>query len=128
MKKQELIDTEIENLTLDLIKHGTTFDLDYLEMVYDDELVFVQMTRDKKIVRFGKKDNMDFFRNLKYSGSEPLNDYSEFHYADNDGKKGFVILTRKMKKGGEEDEFLFNIYWEKKNGNWKIIRESVLQK
>jgi len=71
---------------------------------------------------------MDFFRQLKNSNAEALNNYTEFHYADNDGNKGFVILTRKMKQLQTEQEFLFNIYWEKINDDWKIVREVVYVK
>lgn len=68
---------------------------------------------------------MAFFRNLKENNAEPLNTYAEFHYVDNDGENGFVILTRKMQQLEKEQEFLFNIYWKKKNNQWKIIREVV---
>lgn len=68
---------------------------------------------------------MDFFKTLKSSKAKPLNNYVEFHYADNDGENGFIVLTRKMKQMKEEEEFLFNIYWKKINGEWKIIRETV---
>lgn len=128
MTGTQILDSEILKITRELINKGTRYDLEYLNKTYDDELIFVRMNREGEVIKMSKKDNLEFFGYLKDSGAEPLNDYSEFHYADNDGKNGFVMLTRRMKQGAEEEEFLFNIYWEKKHGSWKIIRESVFQK
>lgn len=43
-----------------------------------------------------KDDNISLFRSLKESGAEPLSKEAEFHYADSDGEKGFIVLTRKV--------------------------------
>lgn len=74
-----------------------------------------------------KADNMAFFKSVKESNATPLNNYAEFHYADNDGEDGFIILIRRMKQLGDtsEQEFTFNIQWKKKNGHWRIIKETV---
>lgn len=56
---------------------------------------------------------MAFFKSLKEKNAKPLNNYAEFHYADNDGENGFIILTRRMKQLETEREFTFNIQWEK---------------
>ncbi len=122
------IDSEIKNLTQELINNGTKYDLEYLENIYDDDLKFVRIDKENNIQVLTKKDNIDFFTELKNSGAEPLNNYAEFHYADNDGENGFIVLTRKMKQMEKEQEFLFNNYWRKINGKWKIIRETVFVK
>ncbi len=119
------MDSEIKNLTQKLIDNGTKYDLEFLENIYHDDLKFVRIDNENNIQVLTKKDNMDFFTDLKNSGAKPLNNYVEFHYADNDGENGFVVLTRKMKQMEEEQEFLFNIYWKKIDGEWKIIRETV---
>ena len=122
------IDPEIKELTQGLIDNGTIFNLEYLDRIYDDNLKYIRVDKDNNILVLTKQDNMEFFESLKNSGAEPLSKYAEFHYADNDGKRGYIILTRKMKRQGVEQEFLFNIYWEKIDGEWRIIRETVFLK
>lgn len=119
------IDAEIKNLTQELIDHGTKYDLEFLDNVYHNDLKFVRIDKENNIQVLTKKDNMDFFTHLKSTGAKPLNNYAEFHYADNDGENGFIVLTRKMKQMEEEQEFLFNIYWKKIDGEWKVIHEAV---
>ncbi|MDO4782856.1 MAG: hypothetical protein Q4A09_06535 [Capnocytophaga felis] len=119
------IDTEIRDLTQSLIDNGTKYNLEFLDDIYDENLKFIRIDKENNIDVLTKKDNMEFFKHLKESGALPLNDYVEFHYADKVGNRGFIILTRKMKQLNEEQEFLFNIYWHKIKGNWKIVREVV---
>lgn len=122
---QNMIDKEIKDLTQKLIDNGTKYDLDFLNNIYDENLKFVRIDQENNIQVLTKADNMAFFKSLKESNAKPLNNYAEFHYADNDGGNGFIVLTRKMKQLDVEQEFLFNIYWKKQNGSWKIVREVV---
>lgn len=124
----KIIDVEIKNLTQELIDKGTNYDLDFLDKVYHESLKFIRIDEKNNIEVLTKKDNMDFFTHLKNSGASPLNNYVEFHYADNDGRNGFIVLTRKMKQLDREQEFLFTIYWQKIEEEWKIIRETVVIK
>jgi hypothetical protein len=128
LKTTNMIDNEIKNLTQELIDNGTTYNLEFLENIYDDNLKFLRIDKNNNVQLLTKEDNLKFFKSLKESGAEPLNNYAEFHYADNDGKNGFIVLTRKMKQRDKEEEFLFNIYWKKKKNSWKIVRESVIIK
>ena len=127
-KEATSLDPVIKQLTQELIDNGTIYNLEYLDKVYDDNLKYIRIDPKGNITLVSKQDNMEFFKGLKESGAKPLSKYAEFHYADNDGKRGFIILTRKMERMGKEQEFLFNIYWEKINGDWKIIREAVYLK
>lgn len=120
-----MLNTEILNLTQELIRRGTTYDLEFLDHIYDEDLKFLRIDQENSIEVLSKSDNMQFFRTLKASDAAPLNDHAAFHYADMHGDEGFIILTRKMKQLDKEQEFLFNIYWKKKNGTWKIVREVV---
>lgn len=117
---EKKIDPKIKELTQELIDKGTTYDLLFLDNVYHDELKFLRIDQKNNVQLLTKKDNMDFFTSLKNSGAVPLNNYVEFHYADNDGENGFAILTRKMKQIEEEQEFLFNIDWKKIKDNGKL--------
>lgn len=122
---QNMIDKEIKDLTQSLIDNGTKYDLNFLNNIYDENLKFIRIENENNIQVLTKADNMAFFKSLKESNAKPLNNYTEFHYADNDGENGFIVLTRKMKQLDTEQEFLFNIYWKKENRRWKIIREVV---
>ncbi|MGO1596080.1 MAG: hypothetical protein ACTHZ1_00195 [Sphingobacterium sp.] len=119
------IDKEIKDLTQSLIDNGTAYNLEFLNNIYDEDLKFIRIDKENNIQILSKGDNMTFFKKLKASNAKPLNNYAEFHYADNDGENGFIVLTRKMKQMETEQEFLFNIYWKKTNGEWKIVREMV---
>ncbi len=96
--QEDKIDKEIKNLTQQLIDNGTKYNLEFLNNIYHDDLKFVRIDKDNSIQVLTKKDNMDFFTDLKNSGAKPLNNYAEFHYADNDGENGFIVLTRKMQQ------------------------------
>jgi hypothetical protein len=128
LKTINMIDNEIKNLTQELIDNGTTYNLEFLENIYDDNLKFLRIDKNNNVQLLTKEDNLKFFKSLKESGAKPLNNSAEFHYADNDGKNGFIVLTRKMMQRDKEEEFLFNIYWEKKKNSWRIVRESVIIK
>lgn len=90
--------------------------MDFLDRVYHKDLKLVRIDKEYNIETLTKKDTMNFFTFLKNSGAKPLNDFAEFYYSDNDGKNGFIVLTRKMKQMEKEQGFLFNIHW-KKNDN-----------
>lgn len=122
---QTTIDPQMQQLTQALIDNGTRYDLEYLDRIYHPDLKFIRIDPDNRVEVLSKQDNLDFFTALKNAQAAPLNAFAEFHYADNDGQNGFVVLTRKMKQLEQEQVFLFNIYWQKVAGEWKIIRETV---
>ena len=123
-----MIDKEIKERTLQLIEHGTNYDLEFLDQVYDEELKFIRLDRHAKVEVLSKADNMAFFAERKAQQAPALNKEAEFHYADNDGENAYVILTRKMQQFDVDQSFLFQIQWKKKQGDWKIIREVVYLK
>jgi len=127
-KDSRIIDPEIKKITQQLIDNLTNYDLKYLDSIYHEDLKFIIIDKEDNVSILTKKNNMDLFTSLKKSGAKPLNNYVEFHYADNDGENGFIITTRKIKLKEIEQEFLFNMHWKKIKNNWKIIRETVIEK
>ena len=74
------IDPEIKKLTQGLIDNGTIYNLEYLDKIYDDNLKYIRIDPEGNINLVTKQDNMEFFKELKESGAEPLSKYAEFHY------------------------------------------------
>lgn len=120
-----MLDKQIKKLTESLIQRGTTFDIEFLKEIYDDSLKFIRISPDNSVEILTKEDNIQFFQHLKDSEAKPLNTEHQILFADNDGENGTVILKRRMKQLDKEQDFLFNITWNNKNGDWKIVREVV---
>ncbi|MDV2517207.1 nuclear transport factor 2 family protein [Enterococcus faecalis] len=120
-----MIDDKIKTLTEELIQRGTTYDLDFLENVYDDSLKFTRVLPDESVEVLSKEENIRFFQSLKKSNAAPLNTKHPILFADNDGKTGTIILKRRMQQLDKEQDFLFNITWNNSKGVWKIVREVV---
>ncbi|HCT8122750.1 TPA: hypothetical protein OT925_001139 [Enterococcus faecalis] len=60
-----MIDDQIKTLTEELIQRGTTYDLDFLENVYDDSLKFTRVLPDESVEVLSKEENIRFFQSLK---------------------------------------------------------------
>ncbi len=120
-----MIDETMKTLTEELISRGTSYDIDFLERVYADDLKFVRILPDNTVHLLSKQDNLGFFQTLKDSGAAPLNTAQTILFADSDGETGTIVLKRRMSQGAQEQDFLFTITWKKRGGNWQIVQEIV---
>ncbi|WP_246828125.1 nuclear transport factor 2 family protein [Rothia sp. HMSC036D11] len=120
-----MIDETMKTLTEELISRGTSYDIDFLQRVYADDLKFVRILPDNTVQILSKQDNIDFFQALKDSGAAPLNTAHTILFADSDGETGTIVLKRRMSQGSQEQDFLFTITWKKRGENWQIVQEIV---
>ena len=120
-----MIDETMKTLTEELIARGTSYDIDFLQRVYADDLKFVRILPDNTVQILSKQDNLGFFQALKDSGAAPLTTAHTILFADSDGETGTIVLKRRMSQGAQEQDFLFTITWKKRGGNWQIVQEIV---
>lgn len=111
--------------TKNLIKSGTSYNLEALDSIYSPELRIVRLDEKGNVTVINKEENMNFFRAKRQSGSTPLSKQTEFHYAEIKGNRGYVYLTRVMKLAERWEELKYHIEWEYSKGRWQVVHENV---
>lgn len=119
-------DQTLIDLTEQLIKAGSEFDLETLDKLYAEELKIIKLDDDGQLSMMDKEDNMAIFRKLKESGAAPLSKDTTIHYSERRGDIGYVFLTRKMNLTGKSEELRFHIQWKKLEGEWKVVYENIV--
>jgi len=112
----------IENV----IKAGTTFDIEQLEQVYHKNLEVIMIGQNGLNGILDKQSVKGMFQAKKDNGDSPLNDWAEFNHIQANGDLGHVILTRKVNLTGAEQRFVFSIDLVKNGDGWLVTREVVV--
>ncbi len=126
MKKQS--EMGLKKTVENLIKAGTTFDVEQLELIYHRELKVIMMDNKGQIMISNKETFKNLFQVKKENGDSPLNDWAEFHHIETNENNGHVIVTRKVNLTGIEQKIILSIdlIWEE--NRWQVIREVILSK
>ncbi|WP_375581419.1 hypothetical protein ABWH96_10575 [Marivirga tractuosa] len=106
-----------------LIKAGTAFDVEQLELIYHENLKVFMVDEIGQSSKLNKKTVKSMFQSKRENGDAPLNNWAEFSHIEADGNLGHVIVIRKVNLTGIEQQFVFNIelIWE--DDRWQVTRE-----
>ena len=106
-----------------LIKAGTTFDTEQLELIYHKNLKVFMVDDKGQSSMLDKETVKSMFQSKRENGDAPLNNWVEFSHIEVDGDLGHAIVTRKVNLTGVEQKFVFSIelIWE--DNRWQVTRE-----
>ncbi len=106
-----------------LIKAGTVFDTEQLELIYHENLKVFMVDDKGQSAMLDKKTVKSMFQSKRENGDTPLNNWVEFSHIEVDGDLGHAIVIRKVDLTGVEQKFVFSIelIWEE--NRWQVTRE-----
>ncbi len=121
-QSEKALKQAIENV----IKVGTTFDIEQLEYIYHENLQVIMVGQNGLNGILDKQSVKAMFQAKKDNGDSPLNDSVEFNLIQANGDLGHVIVTRKVNLTGVEQRLVFSIDLIKKGDSWLVTREVVV--
>lgn len=116
---------QIKSTIKELIKAGTTFNVEKLEEIYHNELEIIMIDENGHTMLANKSMFKNIFQAKKNNGDSPLNTWAKFNLILGDSQKGLVVISRKVNLTGEERKLTLNIDLVKNNNNWQVIREVI---
>lgn len=118
--------TEEARQTIDqLIKAGTTFDLEQLELIYHDDLEVIMIDDEGQKMTATKAEFQQLFTTKKANGDPPLNTWADYQHLSASSEKAHVVVTRKVNLTGEERKLLLSIDLINESGRWQVVREVI---
>ncbi|WP_027418946.1 hypothetical protein [Crocinitomix catalasitica] len=111
-----------------LIKAGTTFDIEQLAFFYHKNLKVFLVDTNGQSNMLDKKTVLTMFQSKRDNGDAPLNNWAEYSNIDVNGDLGHIIVIRKVNLTGVEQKFVFSLelIWE--DNRWQVTREvAVMQ-
>ena len=121
-QSEKALKQAIENV----IKVGTTFDIEQLEYIYHENVQVIMVGQNGLNGILDKQSIKAMFQAKKDNGDSPLNDSVEFNLIQANGDSGHVIVTRKVNLTGVEQRLVFSIDLIKKGDSWLVTREIVV--
>jgi len=123
MNSEELI-----KLTQDLIYHATHFDLPYVQDVYADKLLVINVDEKSAVETMNKQQLVSFIQQNRDSKAAPFSTKTEFHYALCDENMAMVVMTRELGMNGKWSRKFFTVIWEYLAGRWQVVKESSVER
>lgn len=121
-QSEKALKQAIENV----IKVGTTFDIEQLEYIYHENVQVIMVGQNGLNGILDKQSIKAMFQAKKDNGDSPLNNSVEFNLIQANGDSGHVIVTRKVNLTGVEQRLVFSIDLIKKGDSWLVTREVVV--
>lgn len=125
---EEKSENTLKEAVKTLIKAGTTYDVQQLELTYHKNLKVFMVDENGQSNMLDKSTVLHMFQSKKDNGDTPLNDWMNFSNIELDDELGHTIITRKVNLTGKEQTFVFSIEWVWEDNRWQVSREvSVVQ-
>ena len=116
---------DVRDCIENLIKAGTSFDVDALEKIYHDDLQVIMIDEQGQTIVSDKKAFKGLFETKREQGDPPLNTWAEFHRIDATETNAHVLISRKVKLMEDEQRLILSIDLIKEDGRWQVIREVI---
>lgn len=117
---------EIKQTILNVIEHGSVYNVEKLNELYADNMHIVRVGEDGKTVVLNKNDVLKFFESKRASLAEPLSKEAHFNHIETNESMAHVIVTRIMKMFGQTEKSIYSICLAKKESGWLITKETVI--
>lgn len=119
-------ETAVKQTVLDVIKHGSVYDVDSLDKLYSDNMHIVRVTSDGRTNVLGKRDVLNFFQSMRSAGAEPLCAEAQFNHIEAGKDIAHVVVTRNMKLFGKKEKSVYSLCLAKDASGWKVVKETVV--
>lgn len=116
----------VKKTVLDLIEHGSVYDVDSLDKLYSDNMHIVRVSSDGKSNVLEKRDVLNFFQSMRSAGAEPLNMEAQFNHIEAGNDMAHVVVTRRMKLFGKQEKSVYSLCLAKNASGWKVVKETVV--
>ncbi|MBA3831699.1 MAG: hypothetical protein H0X34_07365 [Chthoniobacterales bacterium] len=107
-----------------LIERGSVYDVDSMEMIYDDDQYILFVEADGSVRRAARAETIAKFRSWSVERVPPLLTEAEFLHVEVTAENAVVLLRRRMKAG--EPSNLYELRLRKRGDIWKVSGETVL--
>ncbi|QHQ36087.1 nuclear transport factor 2 family protein [Algicella marina] len=108
---------------LDLMRYGTSANMEELDRIYHDNIVVMDLNIDGRLVTLEKQG---FMAMLKEAFKDKIPDehmWSRIHSLTVDGDRGHVLISRKIPVGGPKMHIELSIDFIFEDGRWQVVRE-----
>lgn len=119
-------ETDVKKTVLNVIEHGSTYNVEKLAPLYSDNMQVIRVLRDGATSVLTKNDVMQFFASRRSANAEPLSRDAQFNHIEAKDGIGHVVVTRTMKMFGNLDKSVYSICLAKINADWKVVKETVV--
>ncbi|WP_303315588.1 hypothetical protein Q4Q34_14740 [Flavivirga abyssicola] len=115
----------VKNAIQELIKAGTTFDVDTLERIYHDSLQVISIDLEDNVSIADKAAFKGLFETKRKAGSDPLSTWAKFDHVAVNENKAHVLISRKVNLVNEDQYLVLSIdlIWE--DDRWQVTREVI---
>jgi len=118
-KTEEALHAKVQ----DLMKYGTSANMEELDRIYHDDIVVMDLGIDGRLVTL-RKDG--FMAMLKEAFKDKIPEdhmWSKIHSLTVEGDKGHVLISRKIPVGGPKMHIELSIDFVFEDGRWQVTRE-----
>lgn len=106
-----------------MIKAGTTFDIEQLDLIYHKNLkIFLVDTNGQSNI-LDKNSIITMLQSKRDNGDAHLNNWVEFSNIDVNGDLGHIIVIRKVNLTGIDQKFVFSLELVWEDNRWQVTRE-----
>lgn len=116
---------DIKETIEQLIKAGTTFDVEKLENIYHKELEVIMIDEKGETMFADKEAFKSLFQTKQDNAEAPLNNWAVFHHIKANNRSGHVLISRKVKLTDEERKLVLSIDLIHENNRWQVTREVI---
>lgn len=107
----------------DLMKYGTTANMEELDKIYHENIVVMDLNIDGRLVTLHKQDFMAMLKEA-FKGKVPDEHmWAKIHSLTVDGDRGHVLISRKIPVGGPKMHIELSIDFIFEDGRWQVTRE-----
>ena len=116
----------VKKTVMDVIEYGSVYDVEKLNELYADNMQIIRIGKDGETNVVDKKGVLSFLNSKRVKNDEPLSKEAYFNHVEATHDKAHVIVTRVMKLFGNPEKSVYSICLAKHNGNWRIVKETVI--
>lgn len=125
MKQKQQPEIALKQTIENLIKAGTTFDIDELEFIYHKDLQFLMIDQNGQKMISDKETFKNLFQSKKENEDPPLNTWAKFVHVKANGNKGHIIVKQKVNLTGQEQTIMLSIDLILEEERWQVVREVI---
>jgi ketosteroid isomerase-like protein len=107
----------------DLMKYGTSANMEELDRIYHDDIVVMDLGIDGRLVTLRKDGFMAMLKEAFKDKVPEDHMWSKIHSLTVEGDKGHVLISRKIPVGGPKMHIELSIDFVFEDGRWQVTRE-----
>jgi len=107
----------------DLMKYGTSANMEELDKIYHDDIVVMDLGVDGRLLTLRKEGFMALIRDSFKDKVPEDHMWARIHSLTVNGDRGHVLISRKIPVGGPKMQIDLSIDFVFEDGRWQVTRE-----